>query len=445
MIWDRLFRNRRRNNEAAAAAGEAIATGSDDLAARTEQLRRSLTGGFEDVDRISVLYSEYAERSEPFPLDLEERSLRLILDSAGPDNIDAMLRLEKVLQLQGKTVPPDLIGRIEAGLPQVEEIVNALAQGTVERTRVMDALKRCEREGRPAPPLLEKVMLEAFLADDPERIDLKRRLVTVMKDLGLSPNEDLAAEVRDSYLDEERKTDFQESMQEYGEKVGFKDMEAEFFEDLEKVKSYTMTSVERLYSLWDTVRYVERAGLEGDFLEAGVWRGGSVMLMALALQRFGGNRTLWLYDTFTGLPQPDEALDVDVLGNRAIDGWKSRSSGDGFAYWAYADEVDVSTNVARTGHPEDRTRLVKGKVEDTIPGIMPERIALLRIDTDWHSSYKHALPYLYDRVVRGGVIIFDDYGHFLGARKAVDEFIAERAIASPLVRVDYSCRLMIKL
>jgi hypothetical protein len=79
-----------------------------------------------------------------------------------------------------------------------------------------------------------------------------------------------------------------------------------------------------------------------------------------------------------------------------------------------------------------------------VPAEAPERIALLRIDTDWHASYVHLLDALYDRVVPGGVLLFDDYGHFLGARQAVDDFRRARGIHQPLVRIDYSCRMMIK-
>lgn len=87
---------------------------------------------------------------------------------------------------------------------------------------------------------------------------------------------------------------------------------------------------------------------------------------------------------------------------------------------------------------------VVGKVEETVPVKSPERIALLRIDTDWYASYRHLLEALYDRLSPGGVLLLDDYGHMLGARRAADEFRRSRAIHLPLLRVDYSCRLMIK-
>ena len=216
-------------------------------------------------------------------------------------------------------------------------------------------------------------------------------------------------------------------------------------EIFEQVRKYTMTTVERLYALWCNTGYLCEAGIDGDVVECGVWRGGSMMTVALELLRRGQtDRILWLYDTFAGLPRP-QAVDVDVLGNRAIDGWEAHTMPDGRTLWAYADESDVRNNMARAGYPDQRMNFVVGMVEEMLPKIGPQRIALLRLDTDWYASYKHVLNTLYDRVVTGGVIIFDDYGHFDGARKAVDEFREERRITSPLLRVDYSCRLMLKL
>jgi hypothetical protein len=235
-------------------------------------------------------------------------------------------------------------------------------------------------------------------------------------------------------------------LDEYGKQVRFADVEPEFLALVEKVRRYTMTSRERLYALWSSVGYICEARVPGDFVECGVWRGGSVMMIALELiRRSATNRHLWLYDTFAGLPKPDAALDVDVLGNRAIDGWQARTLTDGHTYWAFADEQDVRRNVGSTGYPQDRQHYVPGLVEETIPGVVPDRISLLRIDTDWYASYRHVLRELYDRVVPGGVVIFDDYGHFAGAKKAVEEFRAERGITSPLIRIDYTGRLMIKL
>jgi hypothetical protein len=78
-----------------------------------------------------------------------------------------------------------------------------------------------------------------------------------------------------------------------------------------------------------------------------------------------------------------------------------------------------------TGYPPERIHLVPGLVEETIPREAPERVALLRMDTDWYASTRHQLEHLYPRLSLGGVLIVDDYGHYAGAKRAVEEYFAE--------------------
>jgi hypothetical protein len=309
----------------------------------------------------------------------------------------------------------------------------------------MAMLADLTRIGRRPPLPLEMKVLEYFIADDPSRMDLKQRLHTVLRLLGRPVPAEFSEEVRAHHLREEYAIDFQQMLDEFAARVRFSDMEPEFFPLLDEVRRFSMTTVERLYSLWTCVRYLVEADIPGDLVEAGVWRGGSMMLVAREVLHSGGAlRPLWLYDTFAGLPRPDPEVDVDVLGNRSIDGWQMHNLSGDTSVWAYADETEVRTNMASTGYPEELIHFIVGKVEETVPARCPERIALLRIDTDWYASYKHLLSTLYDRLVPGGVLLLDDYGHMLGARQAVDEFRRERGVHQPLLRVDYSCRLMIK-
>lgn len=348
-------------------------------------------------------------------------------DAAGPEAQDGGAAGQESLRLD----PTAVVAQCRAGV--------------ASRDVVMALVAELMQAGEAVPLEVERCALEFYIAEDASRVDLKRRLLSVYRELDRQPPDGLEQMVRDSFITEERETDYQEMMADYGRSVGQQDMEPAFLEDLAKVRRFTMTSVERLYALWDAVRYVARSGLEGDLVEAGVWRGGSMMTAALSLQRSGDmTRTLWLFDTFSGLPAPDEELDVDILGNRAIDGWRPRAESAESSLWAYADEADVRANMATTGYPEGRLRFVKGMVEETVPKEAPERIALLRIDTDWYASYKHLLEHLYDRVTPGGLVIFDDYGQFLGARQAVDEFREARGLSAPMFRVDFSCRIMPK-
>ena len=100
--------------------------------------------------------------------------------------------------------------------------------------------------------------------------------------------------------------------------------------------------------------------------------------------------------------------------------------------------------MALTGFPADRAVFVPGKVEETIPASAPERIALLRLDTDWYESTYHELVHLYPRLEAGGVLILDDYGHFEGARRAVDRYFDENGARPLLTRVDYTARVGVK-
>jgi len=95
-------------------------------------------------------------------------------------------------------------------------------------------------------------------------------------------------------------------------------------------------------------------------------------------------------------------------------------------------------------YPQSLVHFVKGRVEDTLPAQAPQRIALLRLDTDWYESTIHELRSLWDRLSIGGILIVDDYGHWAGARRAVDEFIAGLPGPPLLSRIDYSGRLAVK-
>ena len=222
------------------------------------------------------------------------------------------------------------------------------------------------------------------------------------------------------------------------------DVSEDFLALYERCAPYTMTSIERMHGLWQAIRYVHAAGIAGDYVEAGVWRGGSSMMAALTLLAVGDDtRRMWLYDTFEGMTDPTER-DVDIAGLQVESVWQEIKQERDNEIMCWADLRDVRANMARTGYPADRLEYVQGKVEETIPDRVPERIALLRLDTDWYESTRHEMEHLYPRLAPGGVLILDDYGHWAGAREAVDEYLAENGVALLLNRLDYSGRLAIK-
>jgi hypothetical protein len=224
----------------------------------------------------------------------------------------------------------------------------------------------------------------------------------------------------------------------------FPDVPDDVLAILESVRPYTMTSPQRLMALCDAVSYVSRQKVPGDIVECGVWRGGSMMAAALILGRHEDwQRCLWLYDTFDGMSEPAEC-DEDYAGNAARQLLAEQDKFDTASVWCWSPLEQVRKNLATTGYPAEQIRFVPGRVEDTIPSRLPDRISLLRLDTDWYASTRHELEHLYPRLSHGGVLIIDDYGHWQGCRRAVDEYFANRGIRILLNRIDYTGRIAIK-
>ena len=212
---------------------------------------------------------------------------------------------------------------------------------------------------------------------------------------------------------------------------------------IETARSFSMTGVARLATLVNAVTYVTEHRIPGDFVECGVWRGGSMMAMALTLISLGDtSRDLYLYDTYEGMSEPT-AHDTKASGALALDQYRAYAERN--KKWCYASLEDVRENIRSTGYPEARIQLIKGKVEDTIPQRLPGQVAILRLDTDWYESTRHELTHLYPRLSGRGLMILDDYGHWAGAKKAVDEYFAGRREAVYLHRIDYTGRLMMKV
>lgn len=206
---------------------------------------------------------------------------------------------------------------------------------------------------------------------------------------------------------------------------------------------YTMTSQERMYAMFQASRHIARAGIAGDIVECGVWRGGSSMMAALTLGGLGDTgRRFWLYGTFQGMPAPGKQ-DFGLHGEDPHAEWRRNQRG-AINEWCYAPLNEVSANMAASGVPAERLELVPGKVEETIPDRMPAQIALLRLDTDWYESTYHELVHLFPRLTAGGILILDDYGQWGGVRDAVDRYLAEQGLSLLLNRIDYAGRLAVK-
>nr|CRH05955.1 putative Macrocin-O-methyltransferase [Candidatus Magnetococcus massalia] len=204
----------------------------------------------------------------------------------------------------------------------------------------------------------------------------------------------------------------------------------EFSHFYQKIHGYTYCCNTRLRALYDALHTIEAQKVKGDVVECGTARGGSAALMGLTLTSLGSERSLWLYDSFEGIPAPTQNdPDLEIAQHYAGD---------------FQGELDQVQALFSQLKIEGRTEFVKGLFDETLPAAQVEQIALLHIDGDWYDSIMITLESLYDRVSIGGVIQLDDYGYWEGARKAVHDFMDRYGLDDPLVVVDYEGRQWIK-
>ena len=196
------------------------------------------------------------------------------------------------------------------------------------------------------------------------------------------------------------------------------------------IKSYTMTSVERQDQTLRSIEYIVKNNIEGDIIEIGVWKGGIIMLILLKLMSLGiSNRIVHLYDTFEGMTEPTNE-DVDNSNTLAKD----------IMHNPYVKALgtlqEVYTNVTRTGYPFENIKFHVGDIRNVKINEIPNKISLLRLDNDWYELYKFELPIFEPRVVKGGIVTIDDYGHWNGCKKAVDTYVQDKNYK--IIPIDYT-------
>ncbi len=192
-----------------------------------------------------------------------------------------------------------------------------------------------------------------------------------------------------------------------------------------RVEPYTMVGPARIRSLFRLACQIERDQVPGDVVECGVCNGGTAAILAHFATRSALRRTLWLFDSFEGMPATtdrDGAAAVAYVGQVVGDISKARRA---------LDLVDADLT---------RTQFVKGWFQETFPTVTIPRIALLNIDADWYDSVKLCLDTFYDAVTPGGYISIDDYGFWPGCRQAVDDFFTARRLPFSLQPVDSTAR-----
>lgn len=198
----------------------------------------------------------------------------------------------------------------------------------------------------------------------------------------------------------------------------------------------SMLPMARLNNLQDCIQNVVKRNVPGDLIEAGVWRGGASIFMRAVLKVLGvDNRTVWVADSFEGLPVPDpEKYPIEAKAH------SSAVMKHSFKHFAVSAE-EVRRNFIAFGMLDERVRFLQGWFKDTLPAAPIDRLAIMRLDGDYYESTMDCLVNLYDRLSVGGYAIIDDYGEdkWTYCRKAVDDFRRDRRIVDPLIQVDAEC------
>lgn len=199
------------------------------------------------------------------------------------------------------------------------------------------------------------------------------------------------------------------------------------------VSPYTMTTKPRIDCLFDTLEHIRKSNIDGDYVECGVWKGGNILgIMKYLEYQNDTKNNIWLYDTFQGMTKPQD-IDVDLMNNKAEDILDR--------VMCYSSLNEVKGVLSLSSYPEEKTKFIIGDICQTLleTNNIPEKISLLRLDTDWYSSTKIELEILWDKLIVGAPCIIDDYGHWRGCKNAVDEFFSKLPVYHDFEIIDYSC------
>jgi len=204
----------------------------------------------------------------------------------------------------------------------------------------------------------------------------------------------------------------------------------------------------------DAINYILQNNIEGVIIECGVDSGNFEHIWINELLKNNAVRDIFLYDTFAGLVEPTEydytrkdSKHYQMNKDQVSACWKSNIINENVNGWCYTPLEKVQNRLNSTGYPENKLHYVVGDVMETLKDktTIPEKIAILRLDTDWYESSKYELEQMYDNVVIGGVIIFDDYYHWDGQRRATDDFFSSRNINYDFVNIgNYKTSAIIK-
>lgn len=207
----------------------------------------------------------------------------------------------------------------------------------------------------------------------------------------------------------------------------------------------TMVGLPRMVSNVLATKYILDNTISGDFVECGVWKGGSILLVKMILEEYKSNKNVWLFDTFKGMTEPTE-IDRSPRGILAIEKF-NRSKNEDHNEWCFSPVEEVRNNFTKAQVNMNECHFIEGDVFETLPKYKNEisEISFLRLDTDWYESTKIEMEQLYPLLVSRGVLIVDDFGHWEGSRKAVEEYFQKHEQYKPLLNlIDLVGRVGIK-
>ena len=217
---------------------------------------------------------------------------------------------------------------------------------------------------------------------------------------------------------------------------------------IDNAKQFSMTSKIRMLALCRAFKYVQENNIDGDLVECGVWKGGNLILLENLMYEFNKfDRKILGFDTFEGMTEPNE-FDINLKNQEAkklLNIEKKIENNVKENNWCFSSYDSVLKNFTENTKSNNLT-LIKGDVKETLnkDENLPKKISILRLDTDFYESTKIELEKLYPLLSKNGILIIDDYGHWQGAKKAVDEYFKKINYKPLLNIVDYSCRLIIK-
>ena len=213
---------------------------------------------------------------------------------------------------------------------------------------------------------------------------------------------------------------------------------------LKEITNLSMSTPANHWAIIQSLKHIKENDIKGDIVECGVWRGGNLILFKKIIDTLNLEKKIFAFDTFQGMPMPSkEDFDLkDIDAGKIYQNYKNKD-----LKWCFSDIDEVKNNISKFFEDYNKSfNFIKGKVEETLmyENNLPNKISLLRLDTDFYESTKKELEILYPRLNKGGVLIIDDYGHWKGSKKAVDEYFNIEKDFFWFHRIDYASRLLIK-